>query len=140
MANLNMINILSMNAHIWQHLEEHWNESASTLCQYTLSSSKTTLWPQCHRHYTFLVCRINRRYRFNLDTVFPYRSLCNGYRIIYTSRFGNILLLFLLCQPVRLACRPLQPGTMQYTIVDDDGEAAPIYKCNGKASQPIRPH
>ena len=29
---------------------------------------------------------------------------------------------------------------MQYTIVDDDDvEAAPIYRCNGKFSQPMRP-
>ena len=28
---------------------------------------------------------------------------------------------------------------MQYTIVDDDVEAATVYKCDGKASQPIRP-
>ena len=28
---------------------------------------------------------------------------------------------------------------MQYAIVDDDIEAAPIYKCNGKVSQPTRP-
>ena len=37
-------------------------------------------------------------------------------------------------------CRPLQPGTTQYTIVDDDVEAAPIYRCDGKAQQPTRPH
>ena len=24
------------------------------------------------------------------------------------------------CQPARLACQPLQPGNMHYTIVDDD--------------------
>ena len=29
---------------------------------------------------------------------------------------------------------------MQYTIVDDDVEAASIYRCNDKASQPARPH
>ena len=30
---------------------------------------------------------------------------------------------------------------MQYTIVDDNVEAAPIYRCDGKAGQPIvRPH
>ena len=29
---------------------------------------------------------------------------------------------------------------MQYTLLDDDVEAAPIYRCNGKASQPARPH
>ena len=29
---------------------------------------------------------------------------------------------------------------MQYTMVDDDVEAAPSYRYNGKASQPVRPH
>ena len=29
---------------------------------------------------------------------------------------------------------------MQYTIVDDDVEAAPIYRCDGKAQQPTRAH
>ena len=29
---------------------------------------------------------------------------------------------------------------MQYTFVDDDVEAASIYICDGKASQPTRPH
>ena len=29
---------------------------------------------------------------------------------------------------------------MQYTVVDDDVEAAPIHRCNGKASQPMGPH
>ena len=47
---------------------------------------------------------------------------------------------FFCCWPTRLVCQPLQPGNMQYTIVDDDVEAAPIYRCNGKASWPTRPH
>ena len=29
---------------------------------------------------------------------------------------------------------------MQYTIVDDDVEATPIYRCNGRAKQPTRSH
>ena len=29
---------------------------------------------------------------------------------------------------------------MQYTIVDDNVEEAPIYRCEGKASKPTRPH
>ena len=28
---------------------------------------------------------------------------------------------------------------MQYTIVDDNVEVAPIYRCDGKAPQPTRP-
>ena len=29
---------------------------------------------------------------------------------------------------------------MQHPFVDDDVEAAPIYRCDGKALQPARPH
>ena len=29
---------------------------------------------------------------------------------------------------------------MRYTIVDDNVEVAPIYRCDGKAPQPTRPH
>ena len=31
----------------------------------------------------------------------------------------------------------LQSGSMWYTIVDDNVQAAPIYRCTGKAGQPI---
>ena len=47
---------------------------------------------------------------------------------------------FFWCQPARLAHQPLQPGNIQYTIVDDNVEVAPIYTCNCKEPQPIRPH
>ena len=46
---------------------------------------------------------------------------------------------FFWCQPARLAHQPLQPGTTQYTFVDDDVEAALIYRCDGKAPHPTRP-
>ena len=46
---------------------------------------------------------------------------------------------FFCCQPARLVCQPLQPGNMQYTIVDDNVEVALIYRCNGKESQTTRP-
>ena len=29
---------------------------------------------------------------------------------------------------------------MQYTIVDDNVEVAPTYRCDGKVTQPTRPH
>ena len=46
---------------------------------------------------------------------------------------------FFWCRPALLACQHLQPGNMQYIIVDDDVEVAPIYRCNGKALPPTRP-
>ena len=68
------------------------------LGQNTLSSSGTTLQLHGQRHLTYYTFhwRVNRRYRFNLDTVLSYRSLCNSCRIAYTSRIRDLLLLFLL--------------------------------------------
>ena len=43
-------------------------------------------------------------------------------------------------QPGRLVSQPLPPGNMQYTIVDDDVEAAPIYRHDGKVLPPTRPN
>ena len=61
--------------------------------------------------------------------------------IAHTCRIRDILLLLFWCWPARAVCWPLQSGSMQHTIVDDNVEAAPLYRCNGKAGQPIvRPH
>ena len=67
---------------------------------------------------------------------------------IYVSALGSLIPIgiglfccyFFWCQPARLVCQPLPPGNMQYTIVDDNVEVAPIYRCNGKATKPTRPH
>ena len=45
---------------------------------------------------------------------------------------------FFWCQPARLVCQPLTPGTAQYTFVDDDVEAAPIYRCDSKATKSLQ--
>ena len=63
---------------------------------------------------------------------------------VYVTAIGlfipaALVFFLLLFQPAILVHQPLQPGTMQYTFVDDDVEAAPIYRCNGKVSQPTRP-
>ena len=66
---------------------------------------------------------------------------------IYVSAIGSLILVglglfccyFFWCQPARLACQSLQLGNMQYTIVDYNVEVAPIYRCDGKESQPARP-
>ena len=81
-------------------------ESTTALGQHTLNSNRATLQSHGEGHstcYTFFTWRVNRRYRFTLDTLFTYRSLCNGYRISYTNRFGNILLLFLLVSTCQIS-------------------------------------
>ena len=59
--------------------------------------------------------------------------------VLTPAGLGIFCCYFFWCQPARLVPQPLQPGTMQHTIVDDDVEAAPINRCDGKTSQPIRP-
>ena len=67
---------------------------------------------------------------------------------IYVSALGSVLpvgvILFCCyyfwCQPATPVHRPLQSGKMQYAIVDDNVEDAPIYRCEGKALKPTRPH
>ena len=54
-------------------------------------------------------------------------------------RIGLFCCYFFWCQPARLACQPLQPGNLQYIIVEYNVEVAPIYRCKGKEPQPTRP-
>ena len=60
--------------------------------------------------------------------------------LLTSAGLGLFCCYFFWCQPARLGHQPLQPGNMQYTIVDDDVEVAPIYRCDGKDFQPTRPH
>ena len=80
---------------------ETWKwEPASTLSQHSLNSIGSTLqthgkWHSTY-HTLYITWRVNRGYSINLDTVFSYRSLQNSYRIAYTSRIRDLLLLFLM--------------------------------------------
>ena len=59
--------------------------------------------------------------------------------LLIPAGLGLFCCYFFWCQPARLACQPLQPGNMQYTIVYDNVEVAHIYRCNGKEPQSTRP-
>ena len=102
MANLNMVNISSLDFHIWQHLKGLKNK----IQLHHLSVIPLVSIAQLYKH---MISGINPitpftsptestadTDRINLDTVFSYRSLCNSYRITYTSRIRDLLLLLLL--------------------------------------------
>ena len=59
-------------------------------------------------------------------------------RLLIPAGLGISCCYFFWCQPARLVHQLLQPGSIQYTIVDDDVEAAPIYRCDGKAQKPYK--
>ena len=100
-ANLNMVNMSSLDFCIWQHLKDHRNETQL----HHLSSIPSVPITQLYKHMIsgqwtyhplYITYWVSRWYSINLDTIFSHRSLHNGYRITYTSHIGDLLLLFLL--------------------------------------------
>ena len=142
MANLNMINISSMNFQIWQHLENHQNES---LLQHLARVPSVPVG----QHYSHMAKGIQHITPFTEESTGDTDSIWTlfSHTGVFVMAIGLLIRAglwifcsyFFWCWPARLACWPLQPGTIHYTSVDDDVEAAPIYRCEGKASQPRRP-
>ena len=143
MANLHTINISAQHFYIWQHLGS--NRSDMQLQHLTTIPSIPV-----HKIYQHLLNSTMPIVPFNTESSGNTNSLWSVFTHpgIYVSALGSILPVgiglfccyFFWCQPARLVCRPLQPGNMQYTIVDDNVEVSLIYRCNGKAPQPTRPH
>ena len=144
MANLSMINISSINFYIWQQLEKHQNESQLQ----HLASIPLIPGGQLYSHMAKGIQHIkpfspeeSTGYTDSLWTLFTHTGVyVMVLRSLIPTCLGIFCCYFFWSQPVRLAHWPLQTGTKQYTIVGDDVEAAPIYRCDGKASHPARPH
>ena len=137
-----MLNLSALNFCIWQHLGS--NRSDMQLQHLTTIPSIPV--HKIYQHFlnsTMPIVPFKTETSGNTDsiwTLFPHPG-------IYVSAIGSLIPVgiglfccyFFWCQPARLVCQPLQPGNTQYTIVDDNVEVAPIYRCNGKAPQPTRP-
>ena len=142
MANLNMINISSMKFQIQWHLEKHWNVT-QLQC---LASIPSVPVGQLYSHMARGIQHITpftEESTVDTDSIWTLFSHTGVYvtaiGLLIPKGLGIFCCYFFWCQAARLAFWPLQPGTTQYTIVDDV-EAASIYRCNSKASQPTRPH
>ena len=139
-----MINISSINFHIWQHLEKQGNESQLQ----HLASIHSIRVGQLYSHIAKGIQHITpfspEESTGGTDSIWTPFSPTGVYVMaigwLIPAGLGIFCCCFFWCQTARLACQPLQPGTTQYTIVEDDVEAAPIYRCDGKASQPARLH
>ena len=139
MANLHMINISAQHFCIWQHLGS--NRSDMQLQHLTTMPSIPV-----HEVYQHLLNNTTPIVPYNTESSEDTDSLWSVFTHpgLYVSALGSIIPVgiglfccyFFWCQPARLACRPLQPGNIRYTIVDDNVEVAPIYRCDGKAPQP----
>ena len=145
MANLSMVNISSLDFHIWQHLEKCQNE---TQLQH-FSNIPSVLMNQLYKHLINGIQPItpltspeeSKGDTVSIWTLFFHTGVyVMAIGLFISAGLGIFCCYFFWCQSARLVHQPLQPGTMHYTIVEDDVEAAPIYRHEGKAKHPARPH
>ena len=144
MANLNMVNISLLDFCIWQHLKDHRNETQL----HHLSSIPSVPIAQLYKHMISGIKHITS-FTSPTESIDDTESIWTlfSHTVVYVmaiellipAGLGIFSCYFFWCPPARLACQPLQPASMQYTIVDDDVEAAPIYRCDSKAKHSARP-
>ena len=139
-ANLNMMNIPSPEFKIWQHFEDQWNR---TQLHHLVNTSVPI--DQLYKHMVssngsdtpFILTKESIDDAASISILFSHTG-------IYIMAIGSLIpaglgifsCYFFWCWPARLVHWPLWSGSMWHTTVDDDVEAA-IYRCNGKAGQPI---
>ena len=145
-ANLNVINISALEFRIWQHLEAPWYRTPLQHLANIPSVSLDKLYKQMITSNAPINPFLST-YESTGETVLFWTQLFHvgvcvmAIGSLIPAGLGIFCCYFFWCQPVRLVCWPLQSGSMQYTIVDGNVEAAPIYRCDSKAGQPIvRPH
>ena len=138
-----MINISAHNFCIWQHL----GGNRSDVQLHHLTTIPSIPVHKIYQHLlnsTMPIVPFNTESSGNTDliwTLFTHPGIyVSGIGSLIPVGIGLFCCYYFWCRPARLACQPLQPGNMWYTIVDDNVEVAPIYRCDGRAPQLTRPH
>ena len=141
-ANLHMVNILAQDFLICQHLGSNRSDIQLQHLVLILSIPVHKVY-QHLLNSTLPIIPFNTESTGNNDsiwTLFTHPGIyISAIGLLIPVRIGLFCCYFFWCQPARLVHQPLQPGNMQYTIVDDNVEVAPIYRCDGKEPQPTRP-
>ena len=137
-----MQNISAQNLRIWQHL-------GSNRIDMKIQHLTTIPSIPVHKIYQHLLNSTMPVMPFNTESTGNTDSLRTLFMHpgIYVSAIGLLIPVgidlfccyFFWCRPAKLACQPLQSGNTWYTIVDDNVEVAPIFRCNSKVLQPTRP-
>ena len=109
MANLNMINISSVDFHIWQHLAKHWNESQPQ----HLASIPSVPVKQLYRHIAKGIQHITpftspEESTGDTDSIWTLFSHTGVYvmaiGLLIPAGLGIFCCYFSWCQPARSAC------------------------------------
>ena len=117
MVNLHMVNISSLDFHVWQHLKDHRNETqlqnlatiplilVNKICQHIISGTQ---------HITpFNTVDESTGDTDSIWTLFSHTGIyVMAIGLLIPTRLGIFCCYFFCCQPARLVCQPLQPGNM----------------------------
>ena len=141
-ANLNVINISSLKFRIWQHLEDHWSRTKLHHWVNIPSIPIDQLYKQMDNSNgpinPFKTTDESIGDTVSVWTLFSHADIyVMAIGLLIPAGLGIFCCYFFWCWPARLAHWPLQSGSTWYTIVDDNVEATPIYRCDSKAGQPI---
>ena len=145
-ANLNAVNISSPEFREWQHLEDHWNTSQL----HKLADIPTVLVAHTYKHIIdnnipilmFQLADESIDDTASIWTLFSHPGIyITTIGLLIPAGLGIFCCYFFWCWPAILACPAFWWGSIRLTIVDDDVEAVPIYRIDGKAGQPVtEPH
>ena len=144
-ANLNVMNISSPEFRIWQHLEDHWNE---TMLHHLVNIPSLPI-DQFYKHMGSgngpIIPFMSTDKSIDDTAIWTLFSHTGIYVmaivLLHPAGLGIFSCYSFWCQPVRLVHQLLWSDSMWHTIVIDDVKEAPIYRHDGKAGQPIiRPH
>ena len=143
-ANLHMTNISSLDFCIWQHLRDHRNETQlhhlTTIPSIPVNKIYQSMTNGTQYITPFTTADESTGDTYSIWTLFSHTGIyVTVIGLLIPAGLGIFYCYFFWCRPARLVCQPLQPGNIQYTIVDDDVEATPIYRCDGKVLPLTRP-
>ena len=107
-ANLNMINISSVNVHIWQHLEKQWNESHLQHLASIHSVPVRQLYHHMAKGFEHITPFSPENSTGGIDSIWILLSHTGVYIMaigsLIPAGLGIFCCYFFWCQPARLAC------------------------------------
>ena len=144
--NLGSMSRVSPEFRVWQHLEDHWNKTQLHKLAHVPTVPVSHLWKHMiNNNGPILPFNLADESIDDTASIWTLFSCTSIYVIaiglLIPTGLGIFCCYIFWCQHAILVCWPFQSGSLWHTIVDDDEEAAPIYRGDGKAGQPvISPH
>ena len=141
-AKHNTMNISSPQFWVWQHLEDHWNKTQL----HKLADVPTVPVAHLYKHMVdnngpilpFNLAGVSVGDTASIWTLFSHTGIyVMAIGLLIPTGLGIFCCYFFWCWPAILARQPFRSGSSWLTIVDDDVEAAPIYRSHSKAGWPV---